>query len=493
MKKQLCLFVCALCYNLNAQAQSEKQLQLDTFIENTLMTSEVVPSVSVVVVSDADILYHSTKGYADWAAQHPASPESIYYIASCTKAFNGLLAHILESEGKIDLNAPILQYRPFKDFKRKEIFQDITVMDLITHQSGIDNPYLTFRLAYSGDYTHEEILRLMEHESRQNEKGKAFEYTNFGYYLLDYLLRSELGKSWKELLKGKVFDPLGMDGSTAYVSEVSKENMALPHTGVFKEAVKVVPLQKNDAVMHAAGGLMMTTEDAARFLQFYLDEGKGVYPGTIVEESIRPKVGTGHEFVRVFKGTGYASGWRTGEFEGEKIVYHFGGYAGYFAHFSFLPEKNLGMAIFVNSDMGMVAGNLISKYAYNLFLDNAKEMKQAERIRMKKVPKALAAERKAQRAHQKKMAERTWNLSLPKEKYLGTFYNENYGKVSVQLQENELVVASGNLKAVATPFPNQDTMRIELVPGSGTIIGFDIENGEVVSLYHQRETFVKVK
>lgn len=493
MRKQFWHPIVLLLMSLSVFAQQDKEQMLHYFIERTMSATEIVPSISMVVVNDKDVLYQSTLGYANWEKHSPATPQTRYYIASCTKAFNGLLAHILAAEGKIDLNAPILQYRPFKDFEQKEVFEEITVMDLISHQSGIDNPYLTFRLAYSGDYTHDEILRLIEHESWQNEKGKAFEYSNFGYYLLDYLMQSELGKSWKDLLKEKVFDPLSMDGSTAYASAVPKGKQALPHTGLFKDEVKIVPLQKNDDVMHAAGGLMMTTKDAARFLQFYLDGGKGIYLKSVVEESIRPEVETAHEFVRVFKGTGYASGWRTGKFEGEKIVYHFGGYAGYFAHFSFLPEKNLGMAIFVNSDMGMVPANLISKYAYNLFLGNAKQLKQAEKLRAKKIPKALSVQRKAQQAHQKKLSERTWNLSLPKEKYTGLFLSENYGKVEVLLQENEFIVRAGNLKTVATPFPSEDSMRVELVPGSGTIIGFDIKDGEIVSLYHQRETFIKVE
>ena len=493
MNKTISPFIISLLFSINLFAQADTSQMLNAFIQNTLETSEIVPSVSVTIVSDKDVLYQETFGYADWERQKPATNQSVYYIASCTKAFNGLLAHILAEEGKIDLNAPILEYKPFKDFKRKEAFLNITVMDLLSHQSGIDNPYLSFRLAYTGDYTNAEVLKLIEEETQANEAGKAFEYTNFGYYLFDYLLQAELGKSWKDLLDEKLFQPLGMSYSTAYASKVPAEKLALPHSGVLQGQVAISPLQKSDALMHAAGGLMTNVEDAARFLQFYLGKGKGIYSVGLVENAYQQQVEAKHEYVRVFDGKGYASGWRIGEFEKEKIVYHFGGYTGHFTHFSFIPEKNIGMAVFTNTDMGMTAANLISKYAYNLYLGNKKEVKSAEKILRKKVPKALAQERKAQLAHEQKMAERSWNLSLPKEQYAGTFTSEKYGSVEIDFQDGQFVVMAGNLKTVATPFPTENSMRVELVPGSGTIIGFDLNDEEVISLFHQRETFVKVK
>lgn len=493
MKKIILAYIILSSASLRLFAQVDTIQLLNSFIQSTLETSEIVPSISIAIVNNKGVLYQETFGYSDWEKQQPATNQSIYYIASCTKAFNGLLAHILAEEGSFNLNAPILHYKPFKDFKRKAIFQNITIMDLLSHQSGIDNPYLSFRLAYTGDYTQTEILKLIEEETQVNEAGKAFEYTNFGYYLLDYLLQAELGKSWKDLLEEKLFQPLGMEYSTAYTSKIPAEEFALPHSGVFKRKVSVSPLQKSDTLMHAAGGLMTNIKDAAKFLQFYLGKGNGIYPKDLVVNSYQQQVEAKHEYVRVFNGRGYASGWRIGEFEKEKIVYHFGGYTGYFAHYSFIPEKNIGMAIFCNTDMGMTAANLISKYAYNLFLGNKKEVKKAERILRKKVPKALAQERKAQLAHQQKMAQRTWNLSLPKAQYEGTFKSEKYGTVKIRYQEGQFEVMAGNLRSIATPFPTKNTMRVELVPGSGTIIGFDLKEGKVVSLFHQRETFLKVK
>lgn len=492
MKKSILLFFISFFVALNLFGQADTTQMLNSFIQRTLEKSEIVPSVSIAIVSDREILYQGTFGYADWEKQLVATNQSVYYIASCTKAFIGLLAHILAEEGKIDLHTPILNYKPFKDFKRRDVFQNITILDLLSHQSGIDNPYLSFRLAYTGDYTDAEILKLIEDETQKTETSQGFEYTNFGYYLFDYLLRAELGKSWKELLDERVFQPLNMQSSTAYQSKVPSDKLARPHIGVFNGKVGLSPLQKSDALMHAAGGLMTNSEDAANFLQFYLGKGKGIYPADLVERSFEQQIEAKHEYVRVFKGIGYASGWRIGELENERIVYHFGGYTGYFAHFSFMPEQNIGMAVFSNTDMGMTSANLISKYAYNLYLGNTRELKRAEKILNKKVPKALASERKAQLAHVQKMAERTWNLSLAHDQYAGRFKSNTYGSVEIRYEHGQFLVTAGNLATVATPFPVENTMRVELVPGSGAIIGFNVLDGKVISLFYQKETFVKV-
>lgn len=173
MKKSIAYLLALFVNALSMFGQTDTTQLLNAFIQHTLEVSEIVPSVSVVVVSGEEVLYKGTFGYADWERQQPATNQSAYYMASCTKAFNGLLAHILAEEGEIALNAPILDYKPFKDFKRKEVFRNITVMDLLSHQSGIDNPYLSFRLAYSGEYTDAEILKLIEEETQVNEAGKV--------------------------------------------------------------------------------------------------------------------------------------------------------------------------------------------------------------------------------------------------------------------------------------------------------------------------------
>lgn len=474
--------------NMKKALRIGQQMQLREFIKKGLTTTQVVPSLSVAVVKDGEVVFTEAFGYADLETKREADTQTSYYIASTTKAYNGLLATLLAEEGLIDLERPITNYKPFKDFERKSVFEGITINDLLSHQSGIDNPYLSFRLAYTGEYSKEEVLKLVEEETQQNETSKAFLYTNFGYYLLDLLLEAELGKSWRDLLEEEVFEPLGMTKTTAYASKTT--DLALPHGGVFPERVSAYDLRKTDATMHAAGGLMTTAEDAAKFLQFFLQKHEKT---PVLQQTYAQQVEAAHENVNVFEGKGYGRGWRIGEFEGQQVVYHFGGYTGYYAHLSFLPEENTGVAVFANHDLAMPLANLVARYAYHLYGGQSKKLKKDEKLLKKKFPKFLKRQQKAQLAHEKKQAERRWALSLDKSAYAGTYHNPNFGTATIRYEAGKLIVEMGNLKTTATAFPSPDCARVELVPGLGSVVCFDVADGKVLRVHHRREVFERVR
>ncbi len=496
MKKISFLLVFSFLGLFQLTAQENKSEKLSNFIEKTMQSTPIIPGVSIAVADANGTLFTRGFGYADVENKIPATAETNFYIASVTKAFNGLLTTILAEEGKIDLSAQITSYKPFREFDNKEIFQNITVMDLLAHQSGIDNKYLSFKLAYTGDYTEEEILDLVENNCAVNEEGKAFEYSNFGYYLLDLLLTAELDKSWKDLLQEKVFHPLGMDNTTAYISKVNPENLALPYMTIFPEKTDQVYLKKNDQTMHAAGGLVTSANDIGKFISFYVNKGKSgdqqLYPPALIQQTYTQQAAAGHKIVQIFDAYGYGTGWRLGTFKNQEVVYHFGGYPGFFSHLSFLPEQQLGVAVFVNHELGMPLADLIAEYAYALFMENEPDIKRLDSSATKKLTKMLGRFQRGFKANEEKMAKRTWQMSLPEATYPGTYQNKKLGTLEVSLENETFKIKIGRLQATATPFPKQDCARIELVPGSGKIIQFNPENGKVESLKFRGEIFMKI-
>ncbi|KGE87936.1 MAG: hypothetical protein ACE362_13925 [Phaeodactylibacter xiamenensis] len=95
-----------------------------------------------------------------------------------------------------------------------------------------------------------------------------------------------------------------MNHTTAYASKVSTPNEALPYDGLHQDKLLPVYLRKVDATMHAAGGLMTTGEDAARFLSYYLAPEQGPFPTAAVRQSYEKQVSTAHEFVEMAPGSG---------------------------------------------------------------------------------------------------------------------------------------------------------------------------------------------
>ena len=94
-----------------------------------------------------------------------------------------------------------------------------------------------------------------------------------------------------------------------------------------------------------------------------------------------------------------------------------------------------------------------------------------------------------------KRAERTWQLELPFDAYTGSYYSPSTGAMVISRNaQNELIASMGYLKsAPATPFKTKNSMRVELIPGSGSVIQFNVENGEVTSIGYDGLRYKKTK
>ena len=130
----------------------DKSQQLEKFVNQTLEEIDIIPGLSVAVVMDAGIVFTKGFGLSNLETGEKATEKTNFYIASSTKAFNGLLATELAAEGRLDLNRDISTYKPFSEFENREVFEGVSVQDLLSHTSGIDNPYLSFLLAYIGPF-----------------------------------------------------------------------------------------------------------------------------------------------------------------------------------------------------------------------------------------------------------------------------------------------------------------------------------------------------
>ncbi len=125
-----------------------------------------------------------------------------------------------------------------------------------------------FRTAFTGDFTHEKLIDLFE-EYSPSPSGRRFAYGNLGYNLLGMVRESTSSESWKEVVRQEVLAPMGMEQTSAYVSRIPTQRIALLH-GVAGSGFERLPLRKADANMHAAGGHFATPRDLARFVAAHL-------------------------------------------------------------------------------------------------------------------------------------------------------------------------------------------------------------------------------
>lgn len=484
MKTNIYLLIALQMASIYGFAQKSADV-IDEFAQEVMEAAPMVTSVSLAVVVDNHPILIKGYGYADPQKNLVSTGETSYYIASITKSFTGFLALLLEEQGLLNLDTPLVAYKPFNRLENRALFEDVTIRNLLNHTSGLNNDVLVEKDAYvGGDKSIEVMETILEETTTKRKEGKTFLYDNLGYNIFDILLKAELKLDWRNLLQERIFEPLKMTHSSAYISTATKEKweLAWPYISGPNEIPQPSYLMKNDSMMQAAGGIICSAEDAARWIEVFLNKGisdnQQVYSSSLIEEALNPTAEYSRLSGDIFEDNGYGVGWITADFKGEQIKYHFGGYNGFFSHISIMPKHKFGIAAFSNdSYFGDNVANLIASFVYDYLLGNVSSPNQyADRIEALK--SRIAKVQKESEEYQQMLLNRKWKLTLPLEAYTGTFESKYLGKLNIEEIDNKLHVSIQALKTIATPYIKKNSIRVDFA-GGGTWMIFDVKKGKV--------------
>ena len=472
--------------------------KVDSAAQKIMEKIPVVPGMAISIVDENGPLLAKGFGWANKENGVRADENTLFYIASNTKAFMGLAAAMLDSEKKISLDSSFKKYFTSVHFKN-EISNKVSYRHLLTHTSGLVNNALVFRMAFSGDIERETMLRLLSDATIAKTEYGIFDYDNLGYNIYGLALQEYLHKNWQDVLHERIFAPLGMSRTTSYMSvaEKNKWPIAAPYSAYGEKGLTKLNFAKADNTMQSAGGIVTTASDISKWLQIQITHGKlnnkQIFPSELIKA-------TQSGFAPYEKGpeptpTGkYALGWYISKWEPEDFIFHSGGYPGYKSNISFMPGKKIGLAIFVNEGgIGESVANIIAIYVYDL----VRGIADADKSFAKSVEELEGRHLKASESSQRSIAERTKRtsqLTLPLNAYTGTYRHDRFGDIVVKEENNVLAVQFGNMHAVSTPFTEKETIRIELFPGSGKVIYFKSgDTGKINSLTYDGSEYKKVK
>jgi len=479
---------------------SDKQFaaELDAFVQKTMTAVPELPGVAMVVVRGDKPIFMRAYGFANKEKGIKATADTLYYIASSTKSYTALAAAILDREGKIKLADPVTKYASGIVFKTP-IPEKVTVRDLLTHTSGLSNDPFAWRAAYSGDVDDNDIKQVFANATTFDEKRFGnYAYTNLGYNIYGELAQLSLGKRWQDLLQEKVFDPIGMKQTTAYVSRARAKKLTVADSYIYDAETDTIvrsPLDKRDNNMQAAGGIFTSLNDLARWLEVNVNEGR-VDGKQVIPADVMRAVHTGYtDVVRndpPFTGAGkYGLGWQIGQYKGESVIYHFGGFPGWSSHISYMPDQKIGVAVMINeSSAGGRIGQLLATYAYDRLL--GKDSNESYEKQLADIVPQYAKFKQQVAAGFRSRAARTSQLTHPLADYTGKYTSDLFGDLTITVERNSLAVRIGNIFVVSTPFTEKDTIRVEMVPGQGEVIKFNFsEAGQVESLTYSGVKFAK--
>jgi CubicO group peptidase (beta-lactamase class C family) len=450
-----------------------------------LFALDLAPGMSIAVVRDTQVIYAKGFGWADVEARRPVTPQTIFYIASTTKSFTGLAATLLDEQGRIDLDAPLSRYLPTAKLQAPLDPDSITLRSLLSHTHGIDNDGpIVFRTAFTGEHTNDQLLTLLAAHPAQTSGGqvsRGYVYGNIGYNVAALAMDVALRESWRDVLQRTIFQPLGMTSTSAYVSRMPRERLAQPYrwepTGFAR-----LPYGKGDGNMQAAGGLVSTAADMARWLEAHINggvvDGRRIFSATAIAETHRRQA-TLSQNPRGLALNGYGFGWQIGTLGTDTILNHGGGFSGFSTSMSFMPQRRIGVVVMANDNgTGSALTALAARAVYAKLI--AGESFSADSLARLRAEAAGARDRVA--ADRARRAARPQTLPFPIEAYAGTYENELYGRVVFSVVNGKLEARSGQAWSAVEVFDGaNNALRVELT-GSGNVARFVIENGRGVSV-----------
>jgi CubicO group peptidase (beta-lactamase class C family) len=458
-------------------------------VVTALFGLDAAPGMAVVVVRDTVPVYMKGFGYADLESRRPVTSQTVFYIASTTKSFTGLAAAVLDRQGKISLDAPLSRYLPGLRLQSPLNADSITIRSLLTHTHGIANGPVAHRLAYTGEYEGNAHLARLLAEHAPLPTGRAFEYSNVGYNVAAIAIDSALGESWKDWLDRLLFTPLGMRSTTAYVSRIPRERLAMPYR-IEPTGYARIPYGKADANMQSAGGLVSTAEDMARWLEAHINggrvDGRQVLPADVVAEAHRVLAATeGNQ--RGLRMLGYGLGWNVALMGSDTLLVHGGGFAGFTAHMSFMPQHRIGVVAMIN-DNGPLA-DIVAMEIYKTLLGRAGMVPDSldwARGQVAQTRERVAADRA-------RRAARPQTLPLPLTAYAGVYENPAWGRVELSVVNGKLEARAGAAWSPVEVYDNtKHQLRVELT-GGGTVVQMEVEGDRAVAAVMDGVRYTRVR
>src|SRR5207244_9404181 len=220
-----------------------------------------VPSASIAIVKDGQIVYVKAYGDARLEPRTPATPEMRYSIGSISKQFTATASLLLQEQGKLSLDDKVAKFIP--DLTRAN---EVTIRQLLSHTSGYQDywPQDYVMPMMLEPVTAQKILDLWARKPLDFDPGTKWQYSNTNYVIAGVIVEKAAGKPLLEFLREKVFTPLGMKS----VLNIDQEKLTSSDpTGYLRYALgppRLAP-KEGKGWLFAAGELAMTAEDLARW------------------------------------------------------------------------------------------------------------------------------------------------------------------------------------------------------------------------------------
>ena len=432
---------------------------LDAYVDAVRKTFQVA-GIAVAVVSDGRVVLE--RGWGERATGGPAvDGNTLFAIASNTKAFTAASLYLLAEEGKLDLDDRVIDHLPWFRMADATVTRELRLRDLLAHRSGLSLGAGDLLYWPTTDYTTRDVVERLGQVPLKGGFRDRYAYDNILFAAAQLVIEQASGQSYADFLQQRFFTPLGMT-STRYNSDALRpgDPAATGYALADGKTLEATPrLTWHNA--SGAGGVYSSVHDMAAWMRMQLAGGvyrdaagiehrlfseksqqamwQMVTPMPIPTPSVPELAPARPNFL------GYAQGWMTSDYRGERLVWHTGGWPGMVSRVTLVPGKRLGVVVLTNAELGG-AFNAITLRVLDAYLGAQKTDWNAA------YGAALAkSQAKADDSWSRHVAARTGRRtpSRPLDAYAGTWRDPWYGDVIVTRDGARLRLRFSRTKSLA--------------------------------------------
>ena len=286
-------------------------------------------------------------GYANWPGGVEATTDTLFQIGSMSKVWTATLAMQLVDEGKLDLDAPVIEVLPELRLADPEVAKTVSMRHLLNHTSGIDGDVFTD--TGRGDDCVEKYVALLSEQKQNHPLGVTWSYCNAGFVLAGRVIEKLTGLTWDEALKQRIYAPLGLQHTATLAEEVLLHRAAAGHVDVTNDPV-LAPVWQLPRSLGPAGLICSTPADVLAFARMHLTGGLAA-DGTRVlsEQSAQAMTELEAELPDKYSlGDSWGIGWIRFGWDGHRLIGHDGNTIGQAAFLRVLPEAGIAVTLLTN-------------------------------------------------------------------------------------------------------------------------------------------------
>lgn len=407
-------------------SQQEKLQQIDTYIQSA-MKNWKMPGFAVGIIKNDTVIFSKGFGVREAGKSESVDENTLFVIASCSKAFTTASLAILVDQGKIKWDDPVIKYLPGFQMYDPWITKEITIRDLVTHRSGLETFSGDF-LWLSSSYDRKEIIKRIQYLKPTTSFRTKYGYQNLMFITAAEIIKAVTDTVWGDFIRTHILEPAKMKHSnTSYTELAGTNNVAKPHFLKNGEFKIYSDTQKDNA--YGALGINSCASDMVQWIRLQLN--KGMING---KQVFSERQSSEMWLNQMTLGTGnYGLGWFISYRNGKRVLNHGGGMPGMISDVTLIPEDKFGFVILSNFESGMVSE--IRNYLLDLFANV--EPKDYRKLSMEGWQRRLDRfEKETKRREDTRVKDTKPSLAL--EKYCGTYEDKMYGKTEITMKDGQL-------------------------------------------------------